>query len=150
MAPTRSRAGGTALSPWQEISEMQNRLRHLLPFSMPVFAEPLGWAPAVDVSESDGELVVTAELPGMRREDVHIELSDGVLTLRGEKKEETEREEKEMHVYERSFGSFRRSFTLPSAVDEAKVTAEFKDGILKVTLPKVEKAKGREIAIKAG
>ena len=150
MALVRSRAGGTALSPWQEISDMQNRLRHLFPFSMPVFEEPLGWSPAVDVSESDGELVVTAELPGMNRQDVHIDLTENVLTIRGEKKEETEREEKEMRVYERSYGSFRRSFTLSSPVDEAKVSAEFKDGVLKVTLPKLERAKGREIQIKAG
>lgn len=104
----------------------------------------------MDVSESDGELVVTAELPGMNGEDVHIDPTDNVLTIRGEKKEEMEREEKEMRVYERSYGSFRRSFMLSSPVDEAKVGAEFRDGVLKVTLPRVEKAKGREIQVESG
>ena len=152
MVLVRTRNGGTALSPWPELTEMQNRFRQLfdMPFTLPVITEPLGWSPAVDVSESDGELTVTAELPGMRSEDVHVDLADNVLTIRGEKKEETERQEKEMRVVERSYGSFRRSFTLPSPVDEAKVEAEFKDGILRVTLPKTERPAGKKIEVKAG
>ncbi|HEX7240628.1 MAG TPA: Hsp20/alpha crystallin family protein [Longimicrobiaceae bacterium] len=152
MSLTRSRVGGTALTPWDEITDVQNRFRQLFgtPFPLPRFAEPLGWSPPVDVSESDGELTVVAELPGMRREDVHIDLTDNLLTIRGEKKEEKERNEKEMHVFERSYGSFRRSFMLPTPVDEAGVKAEFKNGVLRVTLPKVERATGREIEIEAG
>ena len=152
MVLVRTRNGAAALSPWQEMTDMQNRIRQLfdMPFSLPVIAEPMGWSPAVDVSESDGELTVTAELPGMRSEDVHVDLADNVLTLRGEKREETERQEKEMRIFERSFGSFRRSFRLPSTVDEAKVNAEFKDGILRVTLPKMERATGKTIEVKAG
>lgn len=152
MVLVRTRNGGTALSPWQEMTDMQNRIRQLfdMPFALPVIAEPMGWSPAVDVSESDGELTVTAELPGMRSEDVHVDLADNVLTIRGEKKEETERQEKEMRVVERSYGSFRRSFTLPATVDEAKVSAEFRDGILRVTLPKTERTAGKKIEIKAG
>ncbi len=133
----------------QAIGQFQNRLLRMIeePFALPLFAETIGWAPAVDVAESDGNLVVTAELPGMKKEDVTLELANGVLTLRGEKKEETERKEEEMHVVERSYGSFRRSFTLPCTVDETKAAAEFKDGVLRVTLPKTGEPGGKKIEI---
>ena len=138
------------LSPLQEMADMQNRIRHLFadPFpSMRLFAEPVGWSPAVDVSERDGTLVVKAELPGIAREDVEIDLADNVLTLRGEKKQEEEHTEGEMHVWERSYGSFQRAFTLPCRVQEDKVTAEVKNGVLTVTLPKAEEARGRKIEV---
>ena len=138
------------LSPLQEMADMQNRIRHLFtdPFaSMRLLAEPVGWTPAVDVSESDGTLVVKAELPGMSKEDVEIDLSQNVLTLRGEKKQEAERTEGEMHVWERSYGSFQRAFTLPCRVQEDKVTAEVKNGVLTITLPKAQEARGRKIEV---
>ncbi|HYR11340.1 MAG TPA: Hsp20/alpha crystallin family protein [Longimicrobium sp.] len=139
-----------AMSPWAEMADMQNRIRHLFaePFpSLRVFAEPVGWTPAVDVSESDGTLVVKAELPGMAKDDVEIDLVDNVLTLRGEKKLEEERTEGEMHVWERSYGSFQRAFTLPCRVQEDRVTAEVKNGVLTITLPKAEEARGRKIEV---
>ncbi|HEU4452680.1 MAG TPA: Hsp20/alpha crystallin family protein [Longimicrobium sp.] len=128
---------------------LENRLLRIFdePFGFPFFPEPIGWTPAIDVAERDGELVVTAELPGMKKEDVELELGDGVLTLRGEKRTESERTEDEMHLVERSYGSFRRSFTLPCPVDETKVTAEFKDGVLRVTLPRTGQTNGRKIEI---
>lgn len=152
MVLVRPTSTGTALSPWRELTDMQNRIRQIFgsPFTMPMFTEPLGWMPAVDVTEADGQLVVTAELPGMRAEDVHIELADDLLTIRGEKKEETDRKDREMHVYERTFGSFQRSFTLPAAVDEANVKAEFRDGVLRISLPRMERARGKEIPIQNG
>ncbi|HEX6909146.1 MAG TPA: Hsp20/alpha crystallin family protein [Longimicrobium sp.] len=128
---------------------MQNRIRNLFtdPFPLRLFAEPVGWTPAVDVSEADGKLVVKAELPGMSKDDVEIALADNVLTLRGEKHQEETRDQGEMHLWERAYGSFMRSFTLPCSVAEDQVTAEFKDGVLTVTLPKVEEPAGRKIEI---
>lgn len=149
MSLVRTRGGIPAVPDWANVAEMQNRIRHLFaePFPMRLFSEPVGWTPAVDVSEADGKLVVKAELPGMSKDDVDIALTDNVLTIRGEKKQEEKREEGEMHVWERSYGSFMRSFTLPCRVSEDQVTAEFKDGVLTVTLPKVEEPAGRKIEI---
>lgn len=149
MSLVRSRRGMPAVPDWANVAEMQNRIRNLFtePFPMRLFSEPVGWLPAVDVSEADGKLVVKAELPGMSKDDVEIALTDNVLTLRGEKKQEEKRDEDEMHVWERSYGSFIRSFTLPTRVAEDQVTAEFKDGVLTVTLPKVEEPAGKKIEI---
>ena len=135
--------------PRGDIDDLRNRMLRLFeqPFSLPLFRESLGFVPAVEVSESDGSILVTAELPGLKREDVEIELENNVLTLRGEKKEEREDSAKDMYVYERSYGSFQRCFTLPTAVKEEEVKAEFTDGVLKITLPKTEQVKGKKISI---
>jgi HSP20 family protein len=137
------------LDPFQEHSRVENRLRRLFgdPFALPFVLEPVGWAPAVDVAEQNGSLLVTAELPGMTKDDVEVDLSNGVLTISGSKKEEKDRTEQEMHIVERSYGSFRRSFTLPCAVDEAGVKADYKDGVLRVTLPKTGEPAGKKIPI---
>ncbi|MFL5384469.1 MAG: Hsp20/alpha crystallin family protein [Longimicrobiaceae bacterium] len=146
MLATRPRNG---LDPFQELSRMENRFRRLFaePFELPFLLEPVGWAPAVDVAERNGNLLVTAELPGMTKDDVEVDLGNGVLTISGSKTEETDRKEQAMHIVERSYGSFRRSFTLPCAVDEARVKADYKDGILTVTLPKMAEPEGTKIAI---
>jgi HSP20 family protein len=139
------------IEPWTEIGEIRNRIRNLFeePFTLPMFPEPVGYTPSIDVWEKDGKLMVAAELPGMTRDDVEIDLADNVLTLRGEKKTETEKNEGEMHFVERTWGSFHRSFTLPFAVDEGAITAEFKNGLLTITLPRMaqEPVKGRKIEI---
>jgi len=108
------------------------------------------WLPAVDVSETDGALVVRAELPGMSHEDIELNVQDNVLTLKGEKKQETQEEKENFHRLERSYGSFTRSFTLPAGVKQEDIKASFKDGVLEVTMPKVEEAKAKKIAITAG
>jgi len=145
------RDGGTKMTPWSDFERMQNRLRRMFesPFDSDFFTESVGWSPAVEVSETDDELTVTVELPGMGRDDVEIDLENNVLTIRGEKSSETEEEDKEkkMHVWERRYGSFHRSFTLPRSVDADQVKAEFRDGLLKVRLPKMEQARGKKIAI---
>lgn len=107
-------------------------------------------APHVDVSESDNNYEVVAELPGMDEKDIEVELKDDVLTLSGKKREEREEKEKDYHVSERRFGSFRRSFQLRSEVDQNKVSAKFKNGVLTITLPKTAEAqkKSRKIDIK--
>lgn len=105
------------------------------------------WSPPVDVEENADALVLTAELPGMQHEDIDIELEDGVLTIQGEKKEEQKEEGTQGLLYERRWGSFTRKFTLPRAVDAGNITASYENGILTVSIPKAEEAKGRKIEI---
>ena len=106
------------------------------------------WLPSLDVSETKNELVVKAEIPGMDAKDIDISLSDGVLTIKGEKKQEKEEKEADYHLVERSYGAFVRSVRLPKEVQGDKISASYKDGILKIALPKSEEAKKKEIKIK--
>jgi HSP20 family protein len=108
------------------------------------------WIPAVDVSETDGEFQIKAEIPDVKKEDVKVTLEDGVLTIQGQRKQEKEEKGTKYHRVERTYGSFVRSFTLPDLVDEEKVKAEFKDGVLNLKLPKSEKAKPKAIEVKVG
>jgi len=94
--------------------------------------------PSIDVSQTDDAIQVTAELPGIEEKDVDVSLSEGVLTIRGEKRREEDRKDKKFHHVERSYGSFQRSILLPAEVDSEKVDAIFRNGVLTVTLPKVE------------
>ena len=105
--------------------------------------------PAIDVSEDDGNYVVSAELPGAKKDDVTIECHDHVLTIRGEKKSEREEKKEKGRYFERSYGAFSRSFTLPSNADPDRIQASFKDGVLTVTIAKTEEAKPRVISIKS-
>lgn len=107
-----------------------------------------GWLPSLDVTETKGDLVVKAELPGMDPKDIDISLSEGVLTMRGEKKQEKEEKEEGYHLIERSYGSFIRSVRLPKDVQSNRIEASFKNGVLKVVLPKSEETKKKEIKIK--
>ena len=107
------------------------------------------WVPSVDIYETKDAIRVRAELPGLDKEAVHVEVKDGVLTLRGERKFEREVKEENYHRLERAYGTFHRSFTLPSSVDAEKVTARMKDGVLEVDLPKKEQAKPKQITIAA-
>ena len=106
------------------------------------------WMPAVDVAEEDNKYVVKIELPGVNKDDVKITLESSILTIRGEKKAEKETKEKNYHRMERSYGSFLRSFTLPTTVKNDKIDAEYRDGILSITLPKAEEAKPKHIEVK--
>ena len=109
----------------------------------------LEFSPATDITEDEGQYVVTAELPGMKRSDISVDLHDGVLSIRGEKKSEREEKVEKRRYVERSFGAFSRAFTLPSDADETKVEAAFKDGVLTVTIAKAEARKARAIDVKA-
>lgn len=110
-----------------------------------------GIAPRFEVSEVDGAIVVDAELPGMDEKDVEVSLQDNILTIKGEKKQEHETKKKNCYIAERSYGSFQRSLQLGSGIDESKVSAAFKKGVLTVTIPKAEpeKSKARTIDIKS-
>jgi HSP20 family protein len=106
-----------------------------------------GWLPAVDVRESEEAFVFTAELAGIAKKDVDITVEDGILTLSGERRFNEQDEEKNYRRIERAYGTFSRSFTLPSAVDAEQISATFEDGLLTVTVPKAEVAKARKITI---
>jgi HSP20 family protein len=108
------------------------------------------WAPAVDIYEQDGNIVLKAELPGVESKDVDIRVENNVLTLRGERKFDQEVKRDNFHRVERAYGTFSRSFTLPSVVNTEQIKADFKDGILRVVLPKKDEAKPRQIAINVG
>ena len=105
-----------------------------------------GWTPALDLYQNNDNVVAIVELPGMRKEEIEISLQDGMLTIAGERKAESDQEEGATRT-ERFTGKFRRSITLPSRVDANKVTATYKDGILTVTLPKAEEAKPKQIQV---
>lgn len=106
------------------------------------------FAPSVDVSESDDAITVKAEMPGMEKEDIDITVSEGLLTLSGEKKDEHEEKKENYHVRESRYGSFRRTVRLPASVEADKIDASYKDGILTVSVPKSEKAKSKKIEVK--
>jgi HSP20 family protein len=139
-------------SPWRELETIENRLRRLLEDPLPS-TEPVGWGPAVDLVETDDELQLTAELPGLDTRDVEIEVEDHVLTIRGEKKDESESEEEHgdhrVHVWERRYGEFARSFAIPTSVDVEKISAEVDRGVLTVHLPETKQARGRRIEVHA-
>ncbi len=111
--------------------------------------EGTSWLPRVNIEETKESLLLTAELPGLRREDVEIEVENNVLTLRGRKDEvRNEKDERRYHVWERKYGAFQRSFSLPRSVKSDAITASFENGVLHVEMPKVAEAKGRKIEIR--
>lgn len=105
------------------------------------------WLPEVDITEEKDRILVRADLPGMKQEDISVEVSDGVLTIKGERKKETETKEGKTYRLERSYGSFLRSFTLPAGVDASKVNATYKSGVLDIALPKLAEAKAKQIKV---
>ena len=107
------------------------------------------FTPAFDVSETENELIVKAEVPGMDKKDIKINLSDGLLTITGEKHHEKKQESEKYHCFERRYGKFSRTMRLPSEVDNEKVDAVYKDGVLTITLPKSEAVKPKQIEIKS-
>jgi HSP20 family protein len=107
------------------------------------------WSPSVDIFENDNELIVKAELPGMEMKDIEVTFENNVLTIKGERRFEHETKKENYHRVEREYGSFSRSFALPTYVDEGTIRADYKDGMLNVVLPKREMAKPRGIKVNA-
>lgn len=105
------------------------------------------WSPAVDIYETEHDIVLKAELPDIKQSDIDLRIENNTLTLKGERKFEKETNDENYHRVERSYGAFSRSFTLPATVDQEKIKAEYKDGILKVILPKKEEAKPKQIKV---
>ena len=137
---------------FREMEEMSDRLNRFFgTWTRPNGKELLtvaDWTPVVDIQETDLDYLVKAELPEVKKEDVKVTFENGVLTLQGERRQEKEEKGKKFHRIERSYGSFLRTFTVPLDTDETKVTAEFKDGILKVRLPKTEKPRPKAIDVR--
>jgi len=131
---------------------LQNRFNNLFDFPYAPFAEetfPLtNWVPACDIYETDKEIVLKAELPGLKKEDVFVSLENNTLTIHGERKFFDEVKKENFHRVERNYGEFLRSFTLPAFIDPNKILAEFKDGLLIVNLPKREEARPKQIEVK--
>lgn len=143
----------TAWSPFRDLVNMQREVGRLFDG---LFTEMDGdgnfmasWWPRVDVLESKEAFVIKAELPGVNKSDVKITLRENLLTIKGEKKQEKEEKENNFHRIERSYGSFERAFSLPAGVKSDKIDAAYKDGILTITLPKVEEVKPKEIEVRA-
>jgi len=141
------------LDPFRDLSAIQERMNRIFEDAL---ARSRGreeglrtgmWTPAVDIYENNDSVVVKAELPGVERDQISVEVKDGILTLRGERKFEKEVKEESYHRIERSYGNFQRSFSLPVSVEPDKVTARFKDGVLEVILPKKEQARPKQIQV---
>ncbi len=138
--------------PFRELSSMQDRINRIFGDAYRRSDEDVlkggDWTPPVDIFENkDHEIVLRAELPGLKREDIDIRVENSTLTLRGERKQETEANQDNYHRVERSYGSFSRSFSLPTTVNTEKVSATFADGVLTITLPTREEAKPRQIQV---
>jgi HSP20 family protein len=145
----------TKWNPYRELEDLQNRLSSLFgrtPFRG--FGEEAmtvsEWMPLVDIAEDEKEYLIKVELPEVKKEDVKVTVEGGVLTITGERKFEKEEKGKKYHRVERAYGSFMRSFTLPEGAAGDKVSAEFKDGVLKVHLAKSPEAKPKSINVKVG
>lgn len=152
MAITRYTLRNPGLSPWRDLEEVSNRLARLFDESQsPLSTGTNGgtWVPAVNVEETKDAMVLSAELPGMTEENISIELENNVLTISGEKSEERTEgdEERRYHLWERRYGAFQRSFTLPRTVKGDDIRANFDKGVLQIVMPKVAEAKTRKIAI---
>jgi HSP20 family protein len=156
-AETKGGVNGMAIvrwSPFRDLMGIQQEVNRLFDDLMTRRAEAgtenAVWVPAVDVSETEAEIKVKVEAPGIEKDDFKISVQNNVLTVRGEKKMEKETSEENYHRVERVYGSFFRALELPSVVQADKVKANYKDGVLTISLPKSEEAKPKEIAVEAG
>ena len=117
-------------------------------FAFPnMLAEEKEWLPSIDVSATDKEIIVRAEVPGMEKEDIDVTLTEGLLTIKGEKKHEREEKKENYHRMETHYGEFCRTLKLPGEIETDKVDAKYKDGVLKITIPKSEKAEAKKVKI---
>ena len=138
--------------PFRDLNMLQDRMNRLFDDTGRTWRpdEPAAtttWSPAVDIFETEGEIVVKAELPGMERNDIGVNLEKNVLTVKGERRFTKETKDDNYHRIERSYGTFSRAFSIPTTVDEEKIRADYKDGVLKIVLPKKEQAKPKQIRI---
>lgn len=140
-----------AWTPFDRLATLRDEMNRLLDGSLAGFTGSVGlfsgWNPALDISQDKDNVYVKAELPGMKKEEIDISLHDGMLTLAGERKQETETGEGETFRSERYFGRFHRTITLPTPVDANQVKATYRDGVLSIELPKAEEAKPKQIEV---
>ncbi len=140
-------------NPMREMFNVRNRMNHIFDdFFSPTLkgdqeASLWNWKPVVDVYDNDDNIVIKAELPGVDKENIDIDVTGRFLTLKGERSVENEVKEEKYHRKERAYGKFERVFTLPAEVDSEKIEADYKDGVLTINIPKPEKEKPRQITI---
>ena len=152
------RRPGRGIIPWRpfrELEEMERRFEDILgrPFLPAIWRRiptmEMGWAPAIEVFEKEDKFVVKAELPGMKEEDIDISVVGDTLTIKGERRAESQVKEEEYYCCERSYGSFSRSIAVPSNVDAKRIEASYEDGVLEVSLPKAAEVKPKKVAVLA-
>lgn len=139
-------------NPWRDMSTLQHRINHVFnePFFRSVDDDELSlgtWYPAVDMFDDDDKIVIKAELPGMEKKDISVDIENRVLTLSGERNYDNEVKEENYYRRERATGRFKRVFNLPADVDSDQIKADFKDGVLKVEIPKPEEQKPKQITV---
>ena len=140
-------------NPWREMETVSDRVNRIFgerSFPAAWLSEESGissWAPSVDIYDHDEKIVIKAELPGVAKKDIHVDVKDSVLTLSGERSHENEVKEEDYIRKELAFGKFHRSFALPDGLDPKKIDADYKDGVLKIEIPKPEEKKPRKIAV---
>jgi HSP20 family protein len=142
----------TRWDPFRDLSMLQDRMNRMFEDAGRGYrpdepAATTAWSPAVDIYETENEIMVQAELPGVDRKDIALNLENNVLTLKGDRRFEKETNQENYHRIERSYGSFSRAFSIPAIVDEEKIRADYKDGILKIALPKKDQVKPKQIKI---
>jgi HSP20 family protein len=149
---------GRGLVPWRpfrELEEMERRFDDMLSWLLlpavwrRIPTMEMGWAPAIDVFEKEDKFVVKAELPGITEEDIDVSVVGDTLTIKGERKAESEVKKDDYYYCERSYGSFYRSIAIPSNVDAKKVEANYEDGVLEVSLPKIPEVKPKKVSVSA-
>ena len=138
--------------PFRDLNMLQDRMNRLFEDASRNWksdepASTTTWSPAVDIFETESEIVVKAEVPGMERKDITLNLENNVLTLKGERRFLKEAKEENYHRIERSYGGFSRAFSIPATVDEEKIRADYQDGVLKIVLPKKEQLRPKQIKI---
>lgn len=135
--------------PFREFNMLGERMGNFLGRNWEAPMSTTAWNPAVDIFENDNDIVIQAELPGLKAKDIELRIENNVLLLKGERRFEKETKEENYHRVEREYGAFSRAFSLPVAVDGERVTAEYKDGVLKIVLPKKEEIKPKPIKVSA-
>lgn len=145
----RQRRGITAWRPLRELEEM--RVEDIFGRSRPTFwpraAEEKGWVPSIDIFEKDSKVILKMELPGIKEEDIDVSVDGDMLNIKGEKKTESEVKEEDYYQSERSYGSFIRSISIPSSIDSGKIVADYEDGVLQVTMPKINGVKSKKVPV---
>lgn len=146
---TPDRAHRRGISPFPELLELQRSLDKIFGGQPVGYADAstVAWQPPVDIYEGDDEIVIKMEIPEVRKEDVQVNLDERTLTIRGERRLENDERREGYHRIERAYGQFARSFTVPANVSRDGLRAKYKDGVLRIHLPKAEEAKPRQIAV---
>jgi len=142
-----------SIDPFREMESIQNEMNKLFDFSLSRWPDREfgllegAWSPAIDVYDSKDNLLVKADMPGMKKDEIEVSVHDNILIIKGEKKAEKEDKGKDYLKQERFYGSFNRAITLPVGVDSGKITASYKDGVLELSLPKKEESKPKQIKV---